>query len=173
MAEPSWEGMLHTSKSQLQTYLQCSQRYLYQYVLATPWEAMPATMVFGRAMHRAVALYYRRTQTNLDVTREELEALFHSSWAEERGELPLRFSRGATETAMKAQARELLHCFLKAGKPHRIEAVEQPFTVDLVHPDTGATLPIKLAGVIDLLESDSEGHVIVSELKTSARRYTE
>ena len=54
MAEPSWEGMLHISKSQLQTYLQCSQRYRYQYVLATPWEAVPATMVFGRAMHRAV-----------------------------------------------------------------------------------------------------------------------
>jgi hypothetical protein len=124
-------------------------------------------------MHRAVALYYQRTRANLNVTLEDLNACLHSTWEEEKGDLPLRFTRGATEAAMQEQAWELLTCFLKEVKLRLIEAVEKPFTVDLVNPDIGEVLPVKLVGVIDLIESDGEGQVVLSELKTSARKYSE
>ncbi len=173
MDETPWAELLHLSKSQLTTYLQCSQRYQYQYVLSVPWEVMPAPLLFGRAMHRAVAFYYQRKQAGLDVTCEDLEALFHHAWDHEKGDLPLRGMRGATEEMLRAQGQELLRCFTAQVTPWRIDAVEKPFVVDLVDPDTGVILPVKLVGVIDLLESDDEGNVIVSELKTSARKYTE
>lgn len=173
MPETPWEELLHLSKSQLTTYLECSQRYQYQYVLSVPWEVMPAPLLFGKAMHRAVALYYQRKQAGLDVTLEDLEAIFHLAWDQGKSNLPLRFTRGATEDTLRAQGRELLRCFTAQVKPWRIDAVEKPFVVDLVDPDTGVILPVKLVGVIDLLESDDEGNVIVTELKTSARKYTE
>jgi putative RecB family exonuclease len=173
VAEPSWEGIIHTSKSQLQTYLQCSQRYQYQYVLAAPWEAMPAILLFGRALHRAVARYYIQKQAGRDVSLEELDALFRFSWDDEKGDLPLLMTRGSDEAAMRSQGRELLQCFMRQVKPRVIEAVEEPFIAGLIDPDTGDVLPIKLVGVLDLRECDGQGNFIVAELKASARKYTE
>jgi hypothetical protein len=35
--------------------------------------------------------------------------------------------------------------------PEKVVAVEEPFTVDLHHPDTGELLEEKLTGVLDLV----------------------
>ncbi|MDP3795185.1 MAG: PD-(D/E)XK nuclease family protein [bacterium] len=173
MDEPSWAGTLRISKSQIQAYLQCSQRFQYQYVLAVPWEAMPVSLLFGRALHKAVALYDTRKQADVDVTLDELDKLFCRTWEEDKKGLPLLLSRGADEKTMLAQGRELLQCFMDEVKPRIIAAVEEPFTVDLVDVDTGEVLPVKLVGIIDLLESDGQGNFIVAELKTATRKYTE
>ena len=107
------------------------------------------------------------------MTLDELEAMFRRTWEEEKKGLPLLLTRGADEQTMLGQGRELLQCFMNEVKPRIIAGVEEPFTVDLVDPDTGEILPVKLVGVIDLLESDGQGNFIVGELKTAARKYTE
>ena len=50
---------------------------------------------------------------------------------------------------------------------------EVPFSVDLVLEETGEVLPCKLSGIFDLVESDEEGTLIIVELKTSSKRYTD
>ena len=52
-----------------------------------------------------------------------------------------------------------------------MEAVEYPFAVSLCDPNNGDPLDVALVGIVDLIESDDEGNVIVAELKTSAKRY--
>lgn len=169
--ETPWAETLHLSKSQLQTYLQCSQRYQYQYVQATPWEHLPAAMLLGRAVHQAVAFYYTRVQAGLAVSVDDLTAVFDLAWTQGKGDLPLSLARGMTEAATQAQGRALLACFVEHVRPRQIEAIEKPFLVDLADPDTGEILPVKLAGVIDLIETDDDGNVIVAELKTASRKY--
>src|SRR5437667_11124962 len=51
-------------------------------------------------------------------------------------------------------------------------AVEQPFAVPLIDQATGDVLDRDLVGTLDLLERDAEGLVVV-DLKTSARKYTD
>src|SRR5438093_2542379 len=55
----------------------------------------------------------------------------------------------------------------------KIEAIEYPFAVPLSDPNTGETLDVSLVGVVDLIESDEEGNLIIAELKTSSKRYAD
>jgi CRISPR/Cas system-associated exonuclease Cas4 (RecB family) len=51
--------------------------------------------------------------------------------------------------------------------------VEYPFAIVMSDPITGDPLDVSLVGIIDLIESDDEGTLIVAELKTSAKRYAD
>jgi hypothetical protein len=52
-------------------------------------------------------------------------------------------------------------------------AVEQPFDVPLIDLDTGEVLDRGLVGKLDLLERDGRGGLVVVDLKTAARKYTD
>jgi CRISPR/Cas system-associated exonuclease Cas4 (RecB family) len=66
---------------------------------------------------------------------------------------------------------EVLHRNQEPGT--EIVAVEEPFDVPLIDLDTGEVLDRALVGTLDLVERDAEGRVVVVDLKTSARRYTD
>ena len=55
----SWASMLRISKSQIQTYLICPRKFWFQYVIGALPEFVPASLPFGRALHAAVAAFYR------------------------------------------------------------------------------------------------------------------
>ena len=58
-------------------------------------------------------------------------------------------------------------------RPRTVEAVEYPFSVPLYDPDGGKKLEYALVGLIDLIESDEEGNLIIGELKTSSKRFAD
>ena len=51
--------------------------------------------------------------------------------------------------------------------------VQRRLTVPLIDQQTGEVLERELVVVMDLLERDREGHLVVVDLKTAARKYTE
>jgi RecB family exonuclease len=54
-----------------------------------------------------------------------------------------------------------------------IVGVEQPFEVPLIDLDTGEVLDRALVGTLDLIERDAAGGLVVVDLKTSARKYSD
>ena len=60
----NWGSMLRISKSQIQTYLICPRKFWFQYVTGTLPEFVPASLPFGRALHAAVAAFYRALKDN-------------------------------------------------------------------------------------------------------------
>jgi RecB family exonuclease len=54
-----------------------------------------------------------------------------------------------------------------------VVGVEQPFDVPLIDQETGEVLDRALVGTLDLLERDADGRLVVVDLKTSARKYTD
>src|SRR5260370_25807136 len=58
----SWASMLRISKSQIQTYLICPRKFFFQYVMGAMWEFMPASLPFRKALHAAVAAFYRSSK---------------------------------------------------------------------------------------------------------------
>ena len=55
----------------------------------------------------------------------------------------------------------------------KIAAVEQRFTVPLVNQKTGELLEPELIVVLDLIERDRGGQLVVVHLKTASRKYTD
>ncbi len=175
MVVTEFQQHLHISHSQLETFLTWPRRYQYQYVLGLPWEHIPAGLVLGKALHAAVAYYYRHVKAlGTPLPLEILKACFEAELTEVvAGGPEVLYKEGEDAETLKAKGLALLEVFHAQVKPQQVQAVEMPFLVDLVDPKTGEVLEAKLAGVFDLIEADEQGHLIIADLKTSNRRYGE
>ena len=168
----------HISYTQLNTYSQmCPQKYMYQYVIGAEWERKSAALIFGKAIHKAVQEFYTTLQgIGKTLSAEEMVSIFDMVLEMEyfNSETDIIFKDGEDLAKLKAQGAELLKLFQAEVKPQKIVGVEVPFSVripDLIKGD--GFLPVRLVGIFDLVEADSEGSYGIVELKTSSMRYSE
>ena len=170
------EPHLHFSYSQLNTYLMCPMKYAYQYVWGTPWETKPVALPFGKAIHKAVEMFYKKLKSQGEIIPvEELIATFEAVFTTEidKTDIEITFKNGEDLKSIRNQGIELLKIFHTQARPQKIVAVEFPFSVKVPDIINGnEDLPVRLEGVFDLVESDSEGNYAVVELKTSGQRFS-
>ena len=167
-----WVSTLRISKSHIQTYLICPRKFYFQYVVAIPWEFVPASLPFGTSLHEAVAFFYRGFQNGLKPDLEFVISVFERKWEQETKGRPIGFALSSKDS-MRGLGIALLRQFYEAIQPRKIEAVEHAFSVPLYDPDGGRKLEYALVGKIDLIESDDDGNLIIAELKTSSKRYAD
>jgi putative RecB family exonuclease len=166
--------MLRISKSHIQTFLICPRKFWFQYVAGTDWEFVPPSLPFGSALHAAVAFFYRTLRQHGErPAAEAVVAEFEAAWKNETAGRNIAFDGESQKDSLRGLGKALLHAFHKDVRPRTVEAVEYPFSVPIYDPDQGVPLDFKLVGIVDLIESDDEGNVIVSELKTSSKRYAD
>jgi CRISPR/Cas system-associated exonuclease Cas4 (RecB family) len=168
---------LHISYSQLKTFLMCPQKYFFQYVIGAEWERKSAALPFGSAIHKAVESYYRSLQEMGEILSVDVVVDVFDRVLEEQilnSQVEIIFKDGEDFASLRKQGAELLKVFLAEVKPQKIVGIEVPFSVkiaDLTNSD--GFLPIRLVGILDLVESDSDGSYLVVDLKTSSQRYSE
>ena len=164
---------LHVSYSQIRTYLICPARHQHQYLLGTEPSHRPVALVFGGAVHAALAAHYGHAKAEgAAMPLEALQDAFRDRWEDEMDQpVPIVFDEQKDAGAFVDQGVDLLRVFHeRAGTPEVI-AVEQPFSVDLVDPVTGEVLDVKLVGAFDLVTQEN-GRPVIVEHKTAARKYT-
>jgi putative RecB family exonuclease len=166
--------MLRVSKSQIQTYLLCPRKFWFQYVIGVQWEFMPSSLPFGKALHATVASFYQSLRLNgIPPELPTLLSEFELEWGKETAGAPLLLKGDVSQDSLLETGKALLKTFHENVQPRNVEAVEYPFAVSLDDPNTGKPLDVALVGIVDLVESDDEGNLIVAELKTSSKRYAE
>jgi CRISPR/Cas system-associated exonuclease Cas4 (RecB family) len=166
----------HVSHSQLSTYMMCSLKYQFQYLLRQPWEFVPAALAFGSAIHGAVTTYYRALKARGEKPPlEEVQQTFQESWRKETSTRPVRFKDKDSAESLLALGRRMLAVFYErqAQAPGEVLAVEEPFSVPIIDPETGETLDLNLVGSFDLVERDAKEAITVVDLKTAAKKYSE
>jgi putative RecB family exonuclease len=174
MTKPEdFDRYLHISHSQLKTFLTCSQKYYFQYVRGLPWEFIPDYFPFGKAIHAAIKPFYLSLKdTGIRISQDDLIGHFFKSW-EQESQKEIRYQKDQNRDTLRDKGVEMLKVFYEGVSPRRILDVELPFSVDLIQPDGGPPLPCKLSGIFDLIEADEEGTIIIVELKTGSKRFTE
>lgn len=174
--EPKIETQLHFSYSQLTNFLICPIKYAHQYVWGTQWESKGSSLVFGKAIHKAVEHFYRTLQeTGGLLAVGELEDVFTQVFDAEidSTETEILFKKNETPGSLKEMGLELLRIFHQETKPQRIMAVEFPFSVSIPNIfNGGGDHGVKLVGFFDLVEADGDGNYVIVELKTSAQRFS-
>ena len=166
----------HISYSQLRTYLTCPQRYGFQYLAKELWERKSAALPFGSAVHKAVEAYYRTLQEtgeilSVEVVIDVFDRVFEQQILNSKVEII--FKDGEDFACLRKQGVELLKVFYSEVKPQKIVGVEVPFSVKIPDLANGNNyLPIRLTGILDLVEADSDGSYLVVELKTSSQRFS-
>jgi CRISPR/Cas system-associated exonuclease Cas4 (RecB family) len=165
----------HVSHSAIATYMRCPRQYEARYVSRLPPETRAASMAFGSAIHEVLAFFYtalreQRPEPGL----AELVPIFEEAWAHQLDDaVPVLFDGADTAASLAATGAAVLACFLKeAPRPTEVLAVEAPFSVEVVDPETGEVLPERLVGVFDAVVRD-HGTIRILEHKTAARRWTE
>jgi putative RecB family exonuclease len=169
-----FERNIYISYSQLKTYLTCPQKYQFQYVRGIPWEFTPEYFPFGRAIHESARLFYKTLkETGQRLPLNDLIAHFKATWDRETQGYNIRYKEKQTRDTTREKGTQLVRVFYENIAPQRIIGVEVPFSVDLVLEETGEVLSCKLSGIFDLIESDEEDTLVIVELKTSSKRFSD
>jgi hypothetical protein len=165
---------LHISVSALRQIQECPREFLLARVLGEKPEHISSRMILGSALHQAAALFYEALRDGLpEPTLGAMVAVAHAAIEEAgRSTVPILFDEGEDLDALRVEAVRLLAEFAgSALRPARVLAVEKPFAIALVHPETGEVPhPELLAGVFDLVFEDEHGDVVVLDHKISKRR---
>src|SRR5437867_7631042 len=127
-----WASLLRISKSHIQTYLMCPRKFYFQYVIALPWEFVPSSLTFGRALHEAAAFFYKTMQRSHE--KPDLDSViaeFAAAWHKETATESIAFADGSSKESLLGLGSALLRSFYEEVRPRTIEAVEYPFSVPL------------------------------------------
>jgi putative RecB family exonuclease len=160
----------HISYTQINTYLSCPLKYSFQYVEKIPWPFKPEALVFGSAIHNSLEHYYTGKKEDRNVPLNEMLAMYDASWEKETGENEIQFKNGNTRDSLLKTAESMLETFQKTVKPGEVIAIEQPFSEEIIDPETNETLGVPLEGRIDLIERTKSGIAVIDH-KTAAKKY--
>jgi len=154
----------HLSSSQINLYLQCALKYKYAYIDRLPKPFRPSALVFGGALHSALAWLHQERMKGNGVSTDRLFRIFEADWYSQTVDTDIRYKDGEEEMKLVVMGKEMLGLYFRqpAGK---IKGAEVPFIVPLANPVTGEDLGVNLEGFFDLVEV---GDTIV-EFKTSAQ----
>jgi CRISPR/Cas system-associated exonuclease Cas4 (RecB family) len=169
---------LYVSISQIKAWLRCPRAYVLHYIRGTEAAFVPIPFAFGSAFHEAVAAFYSEVKATGERLRRELVfEVFRDAWDRARsGPIPLQADDEDDEkpSVLADKGIAMLGAFLEYAEDavgrQAVEAVEQPFAVQLHDPDTGELLEEALVGSIDAVVVEDSRRVLL-EHKTAARKY--
>jgi len=165
---------LHISHSQIFTYLNCSLKYYFSYVEGRMPEHRPAAMLFGSAIHAAIARYYKGVLKKGKPEPLSLyQDLFHDHWnweTEDTG-IPITYKDGQNKENMLSEGQLLLKTFYENAQPMEVFGVEEPYS-SVLYDEEGNPTDFKLIGIVDCIQRDKEGNLIIIDNKTANRAYS-
>jgi putative RecB family exonuclease len=174
MVPPEMRQQPHVSFTQLDQYLRCPLKYKLTYIDRFPPDFVPAALAFGSGIHGAAAFFLRGAQQGKPPSLDDVQAYFGGYWALETQHKPIRFGEKDTKESLLDLATRMLAVFVKEQRSEaEVVGVEQPFDVPLIDQETGEVLDRALVGTLDLVEREADGRLVVVDLKTSARKYTD
>lgn len=165
---------LHISHSQIFTYLTCSLKYRFRYLLKQPVERIGLALPFGSAIHKAIEHYYWTWQCEgRPAPLDQVEAVFVervSRELTEKKDLIVYNKETPDREHVVRLGRGMLAAFHEAIDlgGWRVLDVELPLRATLYTAD-GRPTDFDLVGYIDLLLQDDDHRLLVVDHKTAAR----
>jgi ATP-dependent DNA helicase UvrD/PcrA len=144
------------SFSELETYLDCPERYRFRHVVGLPASPHHA-LTYGSAMHQAVAAFHLSRGKRAPLSEDQLLEVFARAWSPEgflsREHEERRYAAG--QAALRAFRDEQL------AKPSQVAAVERPFAFQIDE--------LTVRGRIDRLDATPDGAVIIDYKSSDVR----
>ena len=153
----------YVSFSALSLYQRCSLRYYFRYIVELPEESTSASLVFGRAIHRAIEHHFTELLAgNEPPDLDAMLAVFNAGWDETPAE-QITFPKTDTRDTLARLADRVLTAFRDSdvAQPRgHIVGIEEELRGQIIDgaPDLLARLDL-------LMESD--GILTVTDFKTS------
>ncbi len=150
------------SPTQITTYMACSLKYFFRYILKIEPEERSVFLAFGSAVHSSLAYFWNSIKDGKKISLDELQKAFLLDW-EIQNTTPIDFN-GDDPKELEQKGLELLKMYYETMQIP--DAIEQGFKVPIVNPVSGEVLPgVSLYGRMDLI---LQGTVV--EHKTGTRK---
>jgi len=159
----------HLSVSAINDYLDCSLSYKFGRIDGIAPEYTATTLLFGSAIHKTLEEYHLAKMNKHTRTLEQLLRHFESQWMEIIQNTPdAQFKNGDNFDSLLEKGKILLTVYFQEYPKDnfKILGTEIPFSFQL--PD----VPIPIIGVMDLVEEDEGGNIIIVDHKTASRAYS-
>jgi putative RecB family exonuclease len=159
----------HLSASAINDYVECGLLYKLSRIDGFNKEFIPEALIFGSAVHEALREFYKERMNDTTLSSEELITRFERIWREKaEGNDAISYKDGKDFTILLNEGKSLLGTYYKNLRDDhfRVLAVEEPFEFSL----EGLDIPV--IGIIDLLEEDESGTLIITDHKTAGKSYT-
>ena len=156
----------HLSASSINEYLDCGLLFKLRRIDKLRSEGTSDALELGSTIHEVLADYYRAKMEGKKLSLEKIHALFTEYWAEAAEDCDdIAYREGKDFEVLLQEGKALLTAYLKnvLNDPFRVLAVEEPFRFEVEG--------VPIVGVIDLLEEDEAGAIIITDHKTSGRAY--
>ena len=158
----------HTSASQLTTYASCPRKYELRYLEGAERESTAVGLMLGSAVHASLGWWHERRNHGAAPSVAEAVLVAEADMQASLDGPPVEWGRW-TEGDFRAHTEAMVRFAIDTLGDMPVRASEVRFTLPLVDPTTGRTLPRALLGYYDFVLRD---HRVV-ELKTSRAEYTD
>jgi putative RecB family exonuclease len=160
----------HLSASSINAYMECGLYYKFSKIDRLKREFIADNLLYGITIHEVLAEFHQERLIGKRLPCDELQDRFEAYWKQrvERTDR-IRYSKNQSYEGILKGGQALLEAYEKSypSDTYIPIAIEEPF---VFKPD-GVDVP--LIGVMDLIEEDEDGTVIITENKTSGKAYSD
>lgn len=160
----------HWSFSSINQYRRCPLQFFFERIAKIPRRTVSSSLVFGSAIHDALAGYHQRIKLGREATEQSLKSEFMGSWKVRNADQQVEFKAKESASDLIGKGQALMELYAKEEPPTNIIAVEERVLVPLCD-SSGNILERPLAATSDLISGPPE-QTKVTEFKTSAKAYS-
>ena len=159
----------HLSVSAINDYVECSLQYRFGRVDHLEPEYISDALLFGTCIHRVLEGFHLAKKKREKIPLAYLIQQFENHWVRVNEENPhIQFKEGEDFKSLLQKGKELLTIYYRdlPQDSFRVLDTESSFSFEL----EGLEVPI--VGVMDLVEEDEAGNIIITDFKTSSHAYS-
>ncbi len=159
----------HLSASSINAYLECGLQYKLSRIDKMKPDFTPDALVYGSTIHKIIEQIQTIRMGGDNPVLEDMVALFEQFWREKAEDnSTIQYRKGESFTSLLNQGKKLIALYIEHLPENGFDvlAIEEPFELHL----EGLNIPI--IGVMDMVEEDESGTIIITDHKTASRAYS-
>jgi len=159
----------HLSASSINDFMECGLNYKFNRIDKIESEYAAATMLFGSAIHKVLEEFYQAKMKGHRKSPEEILQRFEFHWNDIISKTSnAGFKEGEDYQSLLQKGWDILKVYYEQlpQDHYKVLATENPFSFQI----DGVEIPI--IGIMDLIEEDDAGNIVITDFKTSSRSYS-
>ncbi|BAH77682.1 RecB family exonuclease [Solidesulfovibrio magneticus] len=160
----------HLSASSINSYLDCGLQFKFAKIDKREPEAIAEALIFGTTIHKIIELYHHERSIGTRLSVMDVTAAFEKCYTEafEQQAGKIQFKEGKDFDSTLLEGKSLLATYVTQFPETGLKVIglEKAFSFQI------EGVPIPIVGVMDMVEEDAGGNIVIVDHKTSSRSYS-
>jgi len=160
----------HLSASSINSYIDCGLNFKFSKIDNRQPESISDSLIFGTVIHKVIELYHHERTLGTKLSVLDVTSYFEKCYTEsfEQQQNKIQFKEGKDFSATVLEGKSLLATYVSQFPETGMKVIglEKSFSFQV------EGVPIPIIGVMDMIEEDTGGNIVVVDHKTTSRSYS-